>query len=190
MKHIGIEKSRLAFEEGRIVFEGSPLCSEIMMDWETPLMKRHAEVVCQNGGDILEMGFGMGISAGFIQDLNPKSHTIVECHPKILENLKSWAADKPSVTIVEGRWYHCLDRLKKYDGIFFDTHADPEMEHFRDCSIRLAKPGGIISFWNNIPNPENFHGFEKNVRYEKIAVSPEKNGYFNSKIYYLPIVEV
>ena len=32
---------------------------EIMMDWETPLMKKHAEVVTENGGDILEIGFGM-----------------------------------------------------------------------------------------------------------------------------------
>ena len=31
------------------------------------LHRRYAEVVCKNGGDILEVGFGMGMSAGYIQ---------------------------------------------------------------------------------------------------------------------------
>ena len=29
----------------------------VMHDWEDLMMKKHAEVVCQNGGDILEIGF-------------------------------------------------------------------------------------------------------------------------------------
>ena len=40
---------------------------EIMMDWETNLMQEHAKVATENGGDILEIGFGMGICANFIQ---------------------------------------------------------------------------------------------------------------------------
>ena len=28
---------------------------EIMMDWEIPLMKEHAKIVTENGGDILEI---------------------------------------------------------------------------------------------------------------------------------------
>ena len=51
---------------------------EVMMDWETSLMKEHAKVVTENGGDILEIGFGMGICANFIQQSNIKSHTIIE----------------------------------------------------------------------------------------------------------------
>ena len=46
-----------------------------MMDWEDGLMKKHADYVCSNGGDILEIGFGMGISANYIQQNNPASHT-------------------------------------------------------------------------------------------------------------------
>ena len=34
---------------------------EIMMEWETPIMKEHAKIVTENSGDILEIGFGMGI---------------------------------------------------------------------------------------------------------------------------------
>ena len=40
---------------------------EVMSDWEDPIMVKHAEVVTRNGGDILESGFGMGISATHIQ---------------------------------------------------------------------------------------------------------------------------
>ena len=67
----------------------------VMMDWETPLMKRHAEVMCRKpNSDVLEIGFGMGISAMFIQDLKPKSHTIVECHPQVLKMMEEWIKDK------------------------------------------------------------------------------------------------
>ena len=30
----------------------------VMMDWEAPLMRRHADVVCASGGDVLNVGFG------------------------------------------------------------------------------------------------------------------------------------
>lgn len=49
----------LVFTDKNIHFKDEP-DKFIMMDWEYPLMKRHAEIVCQNGGDILELGFGMG----------------------------------------------------------------------------------------------------------------------------------
>ena len=39
----------------------------VMHAWETPIMHRMAEWVCEDGGDIIEFGFGMGISATHIQ---------------------------------------------------------------------------------------------------------------------------
>ena len=39
----------------------------VMMGWETPLMERHAAIICASGGDVLNVGFGMGIIDGFIQ---------------------------------------------------------------------------------------------------------------------------
>ena len=41
--------------------------SEVMMSWEAPIMERSAEYICQSKGDILEIGFGMGICADYIQ---------------------------------------------------------------------------------------------------------------------------
>ena len=62
--------------------------TEVMGDWEIPLMRKHAEVCCYtSGGDILEIGFGMGLFANEVQRIGVKSHTIVEIHPQILKNL-------------------------------------------------------------------------------------------------------
>ena len=63
---------------------------EIMMDWETNLMQEHAKVVTENGGDILEIGFGMGISAGYMHSHSINSHTIIENHPQIIEKAKDY----------------------------------------------------------------------------------------------------
>ena len=89
---MSFNEKELVFKDDRIIVnegEQEPeLQLEVMMSWEDSLMKRHAEVVCENGGDVLEIGFGMGIAANYIQELNPSSHTIVESHPQILEKLR------------------------------------------------------------------------------------------------------
>ena len=51
------------FLEDRILDETG---AEVMMSWEKPMMKKHAEIVTENGGDILEIGFGMGICLSLI----------------------------------------------------------------------------------------------------------------------------
>jgi type IV protein arginine methyltransferase len=48
----------------------------VMMSWETPLMKMHAETMQCTGKDILNIGFGMGLIDTEIQTLKPRSHTI------------------------------------------------------------------------------------------------------------------
>ena len=69
---------KLQFLEDRIVGDDLGI---IMMDWEHPLMKRHAEAVCKNGGDILEIGFGMGDSLFTMLQEQPDSDFIgVEVH--------------------------------------------------------------------------------------------------------------
>ena len=82
-----------------------------MMDWEAPLMSASAAYVCKNGGDILEIGFGMGISAGYIQSHSINSHTIIENHPDIIPKAQVWAQGKSNVTIITGSWYDVRDNL-------------------------------------------------------------------------------
>tara|TARA_R100000781_G_scaffold9112_3_gene7949 strand:- start:1898 stop:2458 length:561 start_codon:yes stop_codon:yes gene_type:complete len=175
----------LIFESDKIYFEEHGSVFEVMMDWEDSIMKASADYICENGGDILEIGFGMGISAGYIQANNINSHTIIENHPQIIEKAKTWAADKPNVTIVEGDWYDIKDSLSTYNGIFYDTYGEDDWSKFAEELSSLVKSGAKVTWWNNDSSATTIHNIE-NVEYEEIEISPVQNSYFNSSIYYLP----
>lgn len=64
----------------------------VMMDWERPLMARHAAWICFVDVDAakrprslhtLNVGFGMGIVDEEIMSHAPVSHTIIEAHPQV-----------------------------------------------------------------------------------------------------------
>ena len=60
--------SSLTFHSDKITTKMEEFGDEeiiIMMDWEHPAMSASAAYVTEGGGDILEIGFGMGISAGW-----------------------------------------------------------------------------------------------------------------------------
>ena len=135
----------LIFESDKIYYKAAndSIDMEVMMDWEDAIMKKSADYVCENGGDILEIGFGMGIEANYIQANSINSHTIVENHPQIIEKAKAWASDKPNVTIIESDWNTVKDKRRKiclatYDGIFYDTFADDNMDKFKSSLANLA----------------------------------------------------
>ena len=72
--------SSLAFYDTKIVVEDNDSNynnAEVMMDWEHPAMSASAAYITQGGGDILEIGFGMGIASGYIQSHSISSHTII-----------------------------------------------------------------------------------------------------------------
>ncbi len=102
---------------------------EIMEDWQTPLMKAMAEYVSSPSNDILEIGFGRGVSADFIQTIGAKSHTIIEMNRPCIENyFNPWHTSWPdrNIKIIEGRWQDRLPELGSFDGILF--HAFPMNE--------------------------------------------------------------
>jgi len=175
----------LIFDQDKIYYEENNQKLEVMMDWEDNLMSASAAYVCSNGGDILEIGFGMGISAGYIQSHNINSHTIIENHPQVIPKAKQWAKDKPNVTIVEGNWYDIKDTLGTFNGIFYDTYGDNNMQYFSSSLSALVKKGGIATWWNNEPSPTNFYNIP-DVTYDSISVNPPQNHYFNNDTYFLP----
>jgi hypothetical protein len=124
--------------------------TEVMGRWETPLMQQHSNLCAHNHGDVLEIGFGLGISADQIQSIGVNSHTIVEIHPVIAQKARDWAANKTNVTIIEGDWYDLRSTIiqNQYDGIFFDPHMDPNRRKFRTEVVDLCiKPGGIFTWF-------------------------------------------
>lgn len=139
----------------------------VMMEWERPLMKAHAQIVMETGKRVLNIGFGMGIIDTALQELSPDLHVIVEAHPDVHRRLLETGWDKkPNVSILFGRWQDKLPELIQkgavFDGIFYDTYGEHflDLEDFHGQMIQLlSKPSGIYSFFNGLA-PDNlfFHG--------------------------------
>lgn len=182
---MGYIDKTLIFEEDKIYYTDQGVEFEVMMNWEDSIMKASADYVCENGGDILEIGFGMGIAADYIQANNVNSHTIIDNHPQVIEKLKAWAKNKTNVTIVEGDWYSVKDSLATYDGIFYDTWGDDNVNSFTTVLPTLIKSGGKTTWWNNFTDSDDVF-FISGTTYEAISVNPVSNIYFNSNTYYLP----
>ena len=176
----------LTFEDTKITDTSSDI--EVMMDWESGIMEKSAEFVCHNNGDVLEIGFGMGICADYIQAQGVNSHTIIEIHPQILERLNTWASDKSNVTVIEGDW-SSISLSDTYDGIFIDTFGDDNWFDFKDFALSRAKSGAKITYWNNFTDKRNEHNFNS-VSFDDISVTPDDNGYFSANTYNMPKVEL
>ncbi|KIY96199.1 hypothetical protein MNEG_11764 [Monoraphidium neglectum] len=119
-----------AYLQQKLVYDGDRLIDAdgeaVMMGWELPLMVEHAKEICRSGGDVLNVGFGLGLVDEEIQEHRPRSHTIVEAHPDVHAHMLElgWGS-RPGVTILFGRWQDLLPELlrRRFDGIFFDTYG-------------------------------------------------------------------
>lgn len=177
----------LLFEQDYITLKDHPN-KFVMMSWEDALMKQHAKRVTQQGGDILEIGFGMGISSQYIQDYGCMSHTIVEAHPDILVRLREWSKDKPNVIIIEGDWFELQDTICKnsYDGIFYDADCNNSPK-FRSAIVdRALKPKGVFTYF--AANGTDKYRYESALHQDlvEIQVSIPKNIYHNDSICAVP----
>ena len=181
---MAFKDNTLTFSDTKIVDNSTEI--EVMMNWEAPIMQKSAEYICQSKGDILEIGFGMGICSDYIQAQGVNSHTIVEIHPQIISRLNTWASGKSNVTIIEGDW-NSVNGLSTYDGIFLDTFADENSINFKSFIASKGKSGAKVTYWNNYSEERNEHNFD-NISFEQISVSPDSNLYFNETTYYIPKV--
>ena len=182
----------MAFKDTTLTFEDDKILTddggEVMMGWEASIMEKSAEYICHNSGDVLEIGFGMGICADYIQAQGVNSHTIIEIHPQVIERLNTWASDKSNVTVIKGNW-NSINGLGTYDGIFIDTFGDDNWFNFKNFALLKAKSGAKITYWNNFTDKRNEHRFDS-VSFEDISVTPDSNSYFNSTTYSMPKVEL
>lgn len=144
-------------QDGRLIDEFGNC---VMMEWESEWMKRSAEIICQQGGDILNVGFGLGIIDKFIQTYNPSSHWIIEAHPDVYKKMLEEGWHKiPNVRIIFGKWQDVIHTLPTFDGIYFDTFMDSGIgDKFIPQLKNILKPSGIFSYWegsyNQYLNPE------------------------------------
>lgn len=138
---------------------------EIMEDWQIPLMKEMAKAIAEDGGDILEIGFGRGISAQMIVDYPIETYTAIECNNDVINTYYKDFKERNStknINLVPGLWQETIDNLDLFDGILFHTYPlnDDEYmayvngsitfaEHFFSNAIEHLKPGGAFTYFSN-----------------------------------------
>jgi len=152
-------KSKLKFIDDEILLEGN---HSVMMGWERPIMKASADIVCENGGNILNIGFGLGIIDSYIQNKKIKSHTIIECHPDVLKRMRQlgWY-EKNNVTIIEGFWQNHIDLISGFDGVYFDTWKEQDMYVFLKKVHNIMNKNGILSFFNPCEITKDYHSISQ-----------------------------
>jgi protein arginine N-methyltransferase 2 len=103
----------------------------VMMGWETDLMQRSAQLLCQDhpstsaGLTVVNIGHGLGILDEALQGFKPKRHVIVEAHPDVLQRMKEkgWY-DREGVEVFEGRWQDWVESEPGvFDVLYWDTFS-------------------------------------------------------------------
>ncbi|MCP3959042.1 MAG: class I SAM-dependent methyltransferase [bacterium] len=152
----------------------------VMERWEEPFMGKLASIACSNGGRVLEVGFGLGISASFVQRHPIDEHVIIEANAEVFERLLEFQrAAKVDVSPHRGLWEDVVDDLPSggFDGILYDTYPlaedDLHVHQFRfvERALGLLKPGGVMTYcnltsWGNLKGryPDDEELFEATQR--------------------------
>jgi hypothetical protein len=171
----GDEKLIISSDEIRI--EGLSVAPIVMHRGEKSTMNKLAEIVTKNGGDILELGFGMHLSADAIQsNPNVTSHTIIEVHPEIYQRALLWAENKPNTKILLGDWIDILPTIiDKFDGILHDTHLDDNINKLLDYIKPNCKIGTIVGLFTLNVEDIRLSGYRHCLTDEEKKILPYSN---------------
>jgi guanidinoacetate N-methyltransferase len=153
-------KSQAKYGDSQLIIDGQ----QVMQEWERPYMEAMAKVAAETHGDVLEVGFGMGISSSYLQAFGVRSHTIIECNEGVKKEFEKWRAkyDDRKITMVVGKWKDVIGQLGAYDSIFFDTYPLTEDEfndyviedvtfaaHFFESAYEHLRKGGVFTYYSN-----------------------------------------
>ena len=174
----------------------------VMNSDENILMKEMTEILKNCDGKIVEAGYGMGISAKYLDSYeNIKTHTIVEANKYVYDNLINYANTVKNTEIIPvfdlfENWI-LKESNESYDGVFFDTYPinckgprfdDSTIKNFKEI-YRILKFGGLFTFYDNYVYDINLikkHlievGFlEENIKFKYCSIPDPNISHF--KIY-------
>lgn len=137
---------------------------EVMSDYQIPYMKKLADIVTQQGGDILNVGYGLGLIDTEIERYRKErkinKHVVIELN----KHLANEASKNKNLTVIQKDWHKAIKDFRgtQFDGIVYDGYPLKLEEVHRDGIIfieqvvkrNLLKENGILTFF--VDAPESF----------------------------------
>lgn len=129
---------------------------QVIQYWEHPVMETMGRIAARHHGKVLEVGFGLGLSARAIARTGCTAYTVIEAHPRMAEKARHWASTlSVPAQVMEGFWQEQIEHLPDagFDGILFDTCPIEEAERdvwyraFIPHAGRLLRPGGVFTYY-------------------------------------------
>ncbi len=140
----------------------------VMEGWEAGYMQELADIASSRGGDVLELGYGLGLSAKAIQSHPIKSYTVIEANKDVVQKRAQGdleeAIAKGSARILSGLWEKVIPTLpdESFDGILFDTYPLTEEDihgnHFPFFAeaYRILRTNSIFTYYSDVATEEEF----------------------------------
>ena len=188
------------FSEEKIEIAGHA----VMWAWGESYMQELAKIATRNGGVILEIGFGFGFSADYIQKQSIEKHVIIEMNANVFAKLKIFKQNAPkTVEPIFGLWQEVIPSMpdESFDAILFDAYPLSEDDidcklSFFDHAYRLLKKGGIFTYYSDEETDFSYQHLQKlhaagfrNIQKQICAVNPSKDClYWKSKTIVAPII--
>ncbi len=159
-----------------VLYSSSPnIPVDIMSIDEDLIMEESANILCQNKGTVLNVGFGLGVIDNYIKRQNPKEHHIIEIHPKVYDLAVQQGFDK-TAKLYLGDWQDIVKKFifqgKKFDAIYFDTYTfskdKKQWAMFGKIVDKILNTNGIFSYFNNTASKvEKIEDILETLKWEK-----------------------